>query len=257
MLEEIGGKMAKLNEDLKMTLLREGRRYETTLDQLNKQLSADVAKAETDFQNAKAAVQAWFDKRKVRISQAYQASREQALKRVDEKVGARKYELQKGMLQAEKDRDAGLAAHADATRQFQESLAAEEQKLAELERDAQRAFRGYGWLRRGFLAAYEHDNVDVSGDEHHLLARLREHLSTGKNELVEFKRSLLLKLFRPLPLWLFLAVCELAYVPLAAQLGLAQISYGQAGLAALATVGIVVLLRFVAQTKVRSLADSI
>ena len=257
MLEEIGGKIAKLNEDLKMTLVREGRRYETSLDQLTKQLSAEVTKAEEDSQRAKAALQTGFDKRKARISQAYQASREQALKEVDEQLGARKYELQKGMLQAEKDRDADSATNADASRRFQESLAGEQQNLAELERDAQRAFRGYGRLRREFLAAYERENVDGSGDEQQLLARLREHLDTGKKDLAKFKQSVLLRLFRPLPLWVFLAVCEIGYVPLAVRFGWAQISYGQAALAALATLVIVLVLRLTAQAKVASLAKAV
>ena len=53
-----GGKIVRLNEDLKMSLVREGGRYETTLDQLSRQLSADVSKAEADLEKSRAAVQA-------------------------------------------------------------------------------------------------------------------------------------------------------------------------------------------------------
>ena len=66
-----------------------------------------------------------------------------------------RYELQKNMLQAEKDRDAGLATTTAVFQQFKQTLAADQETLSKLEGDAQRVFSGYRKFQRRFLSAYE------------------------------------------------------------------------------------------------------
>ena len=195
-VEEIGSRAVKLNENLQTTLVRETRRYETTLEEQSKQFSADNLKAQESFQQTKAAAQADFERRKTRIGRAYQSSREQAIKRVDERLGALKYELQKSMLQAEKDRDAGLAAATQAARDFEATLAAEQDNLSALERRAQLAFKGYGGFRRRFLAAYQQPAGATPGDEQQLLAHLRQQTAKAKTDLDKFRGFLVLGLFR-------------------------------------------------------------
>jgi S-DNA-T family DNA segregation ATPase FtsK/SpoIIIE len=256
-VEDIGTRVAKLNEGLQTTSVRDGRRNEVALEEQTKQFSAETLNAETWFQEAKAAAQASFEHRKARIGKAYQASREQALKQVDEQLGARKYELQKMMLQAEKDRDAGLAATSAGARELQANLAAERETLSQLEREAQLAFQGYGGFRRKFLASYDNPTADTTGDESQLLASLRQQLAFAKKDLERFRQFLLLRLFRYLPLWVILAGCELLVVPFAAQLGLRPIAYGQAGLAVAATIMVILVVRLLAGSRARPTADAI
>jgi DNA segregation ATPase FtsK/SpoIIIE, S-DNA-T family len=256
-VEDIGGRVKKLNEDLQVTLVRENRRYEAALEEHDKRLAAEIMKAEASFQEAKVAAQASFERRKARIGRAYQASREQSLQRVDERLGSRKYELQKAMLQAEKDREAALASTTTAAREFQANLVTEQETLANLERGAQQTFKGYGSFRRRFLAAYEDPEVDVSGDPNQLLARLREEIAKGKTELEKFHRFLALRVFGYFPLWVLLAACEFGLVPLTARLGLQPISYGQAFLAFAGTVIVMLVLRLISQGRASSTADSI
>jgi S-DNA-T family DNA segregation ATPase FtsK/SpoIIIE len=256
-VEDIGGRVKKLNEDLQVTLVRENRRYEAGLEENTKQLSAEIMKAEGAFQEAKVAAQAGSERRKARIGRAYQASREQALQRVDERLGGRKYELQKAMLQAEKDREAGLASTTAAAREFQANLATEQEALASLERGAQQAFKGYGIFRRRFLAAYDNSSADVSGDPEQLLGRLREQVVEGKTGLDRFRRLFLVRLFRYFPLWILLAACEFALVPLAARLGLARISNEEAFLAFAGTIIGVLILRLISQGRASSTAETI
>lgn len=256
-VEDIGTRVAKLNENLQTTLIREGRRFEVTLEEQTRQSSADTFKSEEAFQQAKAALQSAFERRKAQIGRAYQASREQAIQNVDKQFGARKYELQKTMLQAEKDRESGLAANAAATRDFETQLAAELEALNTLERAAQRAFKGYGGFRRKFVAAYQNPAVDATGDAHQLLLRMREQLAHGKSGLEKFRGFWLVGLFRYLPLWVVVAACELAVVPFAARLGLPPVGYPQAGLAVVVTIAVIWLIRLFAAGTARSTVDAI
>ena len=256
-VEDIGTRAAKLKEGLQLTSVREGRRNEAALEEQTKQFSAETLKAEAWFQEAKSAAQANFEHRKARIGKAYQSSREQGLKQIDDRLGARKYELQKMMLQAEKDQDSGVAVAAAAAREFQANLAAERETLTQLERSAQLAFQGYSSFRRKFLAGYDSPTADTTGDEHHLLANLREELGRAKEDLEKFHGFLLLRLFRYVALWVIVAACEFAVVPFAARLGLPPVSYGQAGFAVAGTIVIIAVVRLVALSKARPTADSI
>ena len=93
-----------------------------------------------------------YEKRKSQISQARKTSKEQSLERIEGKTGSRKYELQKKLIQAERNRDTGLANTATALGEFKTNLAAEQEALAGLERDARSSFRGY-WKFRRLLSA--------------------------------------------------------------------------------------------------------
>jgi len=176
-VQSIASQTAKVNDAQAATHARERRRYETAVEEQKKQLTAAIADAEAAFESAKAAGQAKYAKRKAWIGRAYQASKEQGLHKVDGRLGACKYELQKKMLQAEKDRDAGLAATHSKFQQFQKDLTVEQAAMAKLEGEARRAFAAYGAFQRLFFRAYETMQVEASGEEQKILSDLREKLS--------------------------------------------------------------------------------
>jgi hypothetical protein len=256
-VDDVGTRANKLHDDLALTLAREGRRHEASLEEKARQSSAAAMKAEADYQQAKEAAQARFEKRKAWIGRAYQNGREQALKKIDDKVGVRRYELQKAMLQAEKDRDAGLASTTAASREFQATLATEQESLANLEREAQNLFKGYGSFRKKFLAAYANNQVDISGDEQHLLSGLRNQIAKAKVEADKLRGAFLLRLFKYPLGWLVLAACVLLVVPLKVQIGGQVISYAQAGAAAAGLFVLIMVLRFFAQRGAQSSAEAL
>jgi len=256
-VEDIGARAVKLNEDLHGTVAREGRRHEASLEEQTKQLSAAILKAEADFQNAKTAAQVKFEQRKARIGRAYQTSREHALNKIDERLGGRRYELQKVMLQAEKDRDSGLAATTTASRELQAGLATEQQTLANLESAAQLSFKGYRGFRRLFLAAYEKTQVDISGDAHRLLAALREQLAKATREHDKLRRAVFLRLFKFLLIWVILASGLVVLVPLGVRIAGQALSYPQAGAAAAGVFLIILILRFFAQRSARPTVEAL
>jgi len=256
-IENLGARAAALNSELHLTLAREGRRYETSVEELKRQSSAATLAAEAALQDARTALQAAFDRRKAWIGRAYQNGREQGIKKIDEKLGGRKYELQKAMLQAERDRDAALAETTAAQKELAANLATEQEKLADLERSAQKAFQGYSGFRRWFLSAYETSPTAASGDEQQLLGALRDQIAKAKTELDRFRGLILVRLFKYWPVWLVLALCECAAVPLGMRLGGQQVTWQQAGAAAAITFVLALGLRLVAIAGARSSAEAL
>src|SRR5882724_10822919 len=168
-VEEFAARSEKLNEEFRVKLTREHQRCEVAVQEQNQQLAATLAQADAAIEAARAAALARYEKRKTRIGKAYQGSKEQALKRVENHVGGRKYDLQKRTLQAERDRDAALAAATAAFQEFRQNLAAQQETLAQREGAAQRLFKGYRRFHRYFFRAYENAVADLSRDEHQLL----------------------------------------------------------------------------------------
>ena len=101
----------KLNDDLRVRQNRERLRREAALGEDGRKSAEILEQGEAAFRAAQAAAQAHYEQRKARIGQAYQSSKEGGIQRVEDQIGARKYEMQKRMLQAERDREAGLAAN--------------------------------------------------------------------------------------------------------------------------------------------------
>jgi DNA segregation ATPase FtsK/SpoIIIE, S-DNA-T family len=199
-VDDLSARARKLNEEFRARTAKEQRRHEAAAEDQGVRLVASNAEAEVGFQTAKASAKARYEQRKTRIGKAYQASKEQGLAKVENRIGGRKYELQKRMLQAERDQDAGLASTAAHFEEFKKTLATEQERLAELERRAQRAFKGYGGLMKLFFGAYETVEVDLSPGEEQLLAQLRDNSGKAETELNRFRGFLLLKLFRYFPL---------------------------------------------------------
>jgi DNA segregation ATPase FtsK/SpoIIIE-like protein len=260
-VEEIAGRAAKLKEDYRVRSGREKHRSDTAIEEQNRQLAAALVEAETAVQTAKAAAETKYQRRKTWIGRAYQASKEQALKRVEEDIGARKYELQKRMLQGERDRDKGLAEEVARFEQFRQHLAAEEASLAQLEGGAQKAFRGSAKLRKIFFRAYEQaassqerrpgrgaqiPAEELPRDEDRLLAELRKSLEQAGTELRRFGRFWLLRIFRYVPVWLVVALGALGAVPVLQHSGHSSFSYDKAAMVAAGIFVLATLIHFVA-----------
>ncbi len=256
-VEDLARRSEKLGDDFRTRTVKEQRRCEVALEEQSTKLTAATAEAEANFQTGRTASQARFDQRKIRIGRAYQASKDQGLKRVDDKIGARKYELQKAMLQAEKDREQGTVATHAHFDEFARSLAVEQEQLARLEGSAQRAFKGYGKFRRLFEKAYAGSEPEAAGEEDPLLIRLRQLIARGGKELEAFRDLKLVRLLRWLVLWIALALCELALVPILSNYGITSFGWREAGVATGGTLVVLLALRFWAQAKGRPPAETL
>ena len=243
-VRDFTARATKLADDYKLKVNRERHRRNTSTEDFAKDLNTQLGDTDSAFETARANRLANFEKRKVRIGKAYQGSKEQLLKRVEDQVGARKYELQKKMLQSERDREAGLTASNSKIQQLKADLATELTSLAALEGAAQKSFHGYGKFLQLFQRSYERADADLSPDENQLLANLRDLIAKADGQLRHFRRFFLLHLFRYWAVWLVLALGVFGLVPLAPRLGISNFSYRTAALAAAALFILALILRF-------------
>ena len=211
-VRDLTGRADKLNRDFQARSVRERRVRDTALAAQNQQLAKDVEQADAEFVAAREAAVSKFERQKTAIGKAYQSSREKALAAVEDQTGARKYELQKRMLQAERDRGAALATAASALQEFKANLEAERSVLASLEDATHRSFNGYRNLLRLLTTAREKAAPGHSADENQLLAELRDLLARLQTDLGRFRKFIFLRLFKPWPLWLFLSLVEVPLV---------------------------------------------
>ena len=125
-VEDFAARAGRLNDEFR-TKSRQGTpALQAALEEQAAQLSRAVAEAEATS-IGQGYAEAKYTRRKARIGRAYQSSKEQALKKIEDQAGARKYELQKRMLQAERDRDTGLATTTANFEEFRRNLATEQE----------------------------------------------------------------------------------------------------------------------------------
>src|SRR5437016_8359660 len=203
-VEDFAARSDKLNEEFRARIDRERQQREAALAEQTQQVAAASSAADSALQTALDNAESKFERRKSVIGKAYQASKEQGLKDIEKKTGGRKYELQKTMLQAERDRETGLATTHTTLQEFKANLATEQETLAALEKAAHRAFRGYRKFLRLLTQAREKAAPDLSLDESQLLGELRELrelLAKSRGELERFRRFRLLRIFKSLAVW--------------------------------------------------------
>ncbi len=205
-VEEFAGRADKLTEAQRAQAAKERQRSTMAAAELRQRHLAAAAEAETAFQNAKAAALARYERRKIHIGEAYQASKEAGLHRIDSDIGARRYDLQRRVLHAEKDREAGLLKANTRFEEFKRDLEAAQEELAGSERAAQALFKGYPGLRRLFFKAYEEAQPGLSTDESQLLAELKDATAKAAADLQSFRERWLLRILRPVLGWLVLGL---------------------------------------------------
>jgi DNA segregation ATPase FtsK/SpoIIIE, S-DNA-T family len=255
-VQEFAARAEKLHTDFHTRTGREQRLRDTAAAKQASELAAAISEAEAGFAAAKEAAQAKHEARKARIGKAYQASKETCLSGIENETGTRKYELQKRMLQAERDRDSGTAAAIKTIEEFRANLAAEQAVLTPLEIAAQGAFKGYRGFARVMADAYQKAASPVASvDENQLLVELREVLGKTSGDLNRFRKFRLLRVFKYLPAWVLIVVCE---VPLVLkQTGLNSAGYYKAGLCVAGSLVFVLILRSFARRQAGPLAASI
>ena len=255
-VRELTLRAEKLNAEFYARTGQERRLRESAAEKQATQLAAATGEAEAAFAAAKQAALARYQARKDRIGKAYQASKDRALADIETHTGTRKYELQKQMLQAERDRDAGLAQATKTLEEFKAALSAEEAALAALEAAAYQSFKGYRSFVQALKDAYHQAAApDAAKHENQLLTELRELLAKTRADLDHFRRFRLLRVFKYLAVWVLLALCEVPGVLW--QAGLNPAAYQKAGSYAAGSLVIVLILRYLAARRARHLATTI
>jgi DNA segregation ATPase FtsK/SpoIIIE, S-DNA-T family len=257
MVADFTARAAKLGEDLRLKLARDRQRRELALQEQSKQSAADRAQAEAAFQALRSAVQNRYQQRKARITKAGQAARAQGIQRVEDATGARKYALQKAMLQAERDRESGLTNAAKRVTDLKGSFATEQEALAQLERAAQKAFGGHRKFLRRFFAAYEKAEPPPTDDEERLVAEIHDLLAKTRENIARFRKPWVLRMFKYAALWIVLALVLVGLAPLLRNSGYISLSNQQAAAAVGGGLVLLLLFRSLAQRRAAPLARTI
>jgi DNA segregation ATPase FtsK/SpoIIIE, S-DNA-T family len=212
-VQDFAAREAAMGQEFRLTLARDRQRREAASGEELGRIEAQIAETEAAYQAAMASAQALHERRKAQIAKARATSKEQTLERIEGKTGARKYELQKHLMQAERNREGGFATAAATLQNFKNDLAAEDENLTQLEMSARSSFRGYGIFRHQLARAGEKTEVNAIPDGEKVIGEVRELLKQGNAELEKFRRLPLPMIFRFLPAWVLLPLCVLPLVP--------------------------------------------
>jgi DNA segregation ATPase FtsK/SpoIIIE, S-DNA-T family len=210
----------KISGEFRTRLAAETKTFETAREKQTSQLAEDLAAAETVFETEKNKWLSKFERRKNRINQAHAA----ASKQIREGVGRRfDQRIRENLTQAERDRDAGLAAAAVTWEDFNAKLTESRAAFEPLGKAVKSAFRGYGKFRRMISPRQQWPEPDLAPDEYKLLEELGRLPAPIREDLDRFKRFLFPRVFRFFPIWLLFTVLLLVFVA-------SSVVFGQAGL---------------------------
>ncbi len=254
-VRELSDRADKIGQDSQVRIAHELRLRQATADQQAGQVAATLQQSEADFAAAEEAANERFERRKALIGRAYQSSKERALANVEDQIGARKYELQKKMLQSERDRASGLATAASTLEEFKANLANEQAALGALYEDTRRSFKGYPSLVRLLTNARDRAESSLPDDENQSLTDLRELLSKTQADLARFRKNILLRVFKPWPFWVFVFLCEIPFTLY--EFGMKPESWWHAGEAFVGSLAVLLLIRHFAARGAASQAAAI
>ncbi len=170
-------------------------------EQMSK-LAKEQAEAEADFLAKKAQCQSRFERRKVKINEAHKVVRKRVLEKVSDQEGRKKHRLQQHAIEVERGRESGLGNAAATLQELQHKLAESRDAFGLLEATARQAFGGYGKFRRLLSPNRQWPEPDLSGDETQLLQDLHQLQAGTSQELAGFKKFVLPRLFKYVPIWL-------------------------------------------------------
>ncbi len=152
--------------------------------------------------------------RAARIREAQRNARRTRLDRLEAEEGRRKFELQRDMLRATRDRESRLTSAEASYRALTATLNAWETELTTLEQEARRLLGVYGsGLFRDLTTAGESRPGVSTHDPHSAQQELTDELAAIHDGLFAFRRNVLNKLSRAWPFWLIVVLSPALVVP--------------------------------------------
>ncbi len=241
-VEDFAAREEKLNHDFQTRCAAELNAFESAGQRQESKRADELAAAETAFEEGKKQRHARFERRKSRINRAHSALNQQVLEEGSEREGELKHKIRENSAEAERRRDTGLANAAVAFEGFQKKLEENGETFARLEKSARRAFRGYGIFRRLLKRGRQQPDSDLSQDANRLFEEFQRSESEARDDLDRFRKILLPRVFRFLPVSLvvLLLLGAVAAVPVFGHFGRNVVSWSETGPAAFGLLAILV-----------------
>ena len=234
LVQDFSAREDKLESDLRARTAAETRAFQRGSEELAVTQQGRVRNFDVEFENRLQRCHSTFERRKIRINQAHKTLRRSAGEAVTEFEGRRKHKLQQNAIEAERRRDADLAANIASVKEFKEKLnQARDHDFLLIERSARGAFRGYASFRRLLSRSRKWPDPDLSGEHlklHEEMERLRQKTETN---LQRFRKQPIPAIFRWLPPWLLLLILLAGFavsVPALRYFGITSLSYRETGL---------------------------
>ena len=247
----------RLNKEFRAKIEATEKRLREDTEQHDAQLASELTALVSEFESAGATAETRYTRRVERLTVAKRASHKLSAKRIDDEEGNWKYKSQKGMLDTKRYRTEALAQNDATLAEFHQQLAGNRAAFVALEQSTDAAFRGYGKFRQWLAKSENFREPDLSADEHGLLEQLQSLHTTAEGNLTKFRKLFLPKLFRALPLWLWIGlilVCGGGLIPLLPSLGYQNIGLPHIGGGAGALVALMTALYFMGRSQAAALA---
>jgi hypothetical protein len=173
-------------------------------------LAEGAAAAETRLRAEQERLHTRLQKRLSHIQEAHKRSRKRALELINQREGRQKYTIQKRALEAERQREADLASSDARFEELQARARDSEEQFATAAHSARKAFAGSGFGRL-LDPNRTWPQPDNAPDEYQLIEQAGQLRTTVVAAIDRFRKRLLLRLFRFLPLWAWMvfavAIC--------------------------------------------------
>jgi len=209
-IQDFAAREEKLAGEFRVRSAAEAKAFEAEMQRQESRLAVAVADAEEDIGIEKNRWQAKFEKRKAWIGHAHLVTTRQIREGEGGREGYRKQRIQEGASQAERDRESGLSNAATALEDLRTKMALKLEAVVPLEKEARKAFRGYGAFRRWLSPFKPWPEPNPMPDEQQSLAQLEKLPAVIRTGLDEFKKFPLPRFFRFFPIWLLTALMALA-----------------------------------------------
>src|SRR5438874_2418665 len=172
---------------------------DATAERTNK-LADAVENENADYTAKKSRLESSLEARKARINRAHASARKRVMDEIAGEQGQFKDRVQSGTREAEAKRDEALAQTVVVLESFRAKVAEAADSVDQTLKHVRRVFGGYGKFKR--LLSVKPEEPDLSLDENQLFEQFQRLQKKVNGNLDEFKKFLLPKIFRFLPVWL-------------------------------------------------------
>ena len=259
-VRDFAAREEKLRREYSAEAVRLRRRFEETVKEDESQAATEIARADSAFETGRQKLESRHDQRKARIDQAYKAAKQRRLDEIEHQDSRRKFEIQRDLMQTDRDREANLKQTDLAIEAFVNELSAERQTLAGLEKRARNCLKAYRQFLRLLASPPEAPAPDPAAPHNQLLDALRARLGDVENQLRRFRTRPVPLLFRFLPFWLLIVLIILAafgLVPVLGRFGVTSVTQREVEVTAAAALAALVALRLFGGRHTRPAATAI
>jgi S-DNA-T family DNA segregation ATPase FtsK/SpoIIIE len=255
---DFAGREEKLNADFRSRSAALLKTYEAQNREQEQKLADQLQEEQVAYESALAKTEARYERRKAEITRIHGIVRVRVMDEIAARDQAAKDKVREGTDEGARRRDEALAKNAAAQQEFQQMLTSIGESVSRSEMSARKMFGGYGSFKKLLEQEQPLTPADLAQDHNGLFKKLEQADDAIKLGLQRFGESFLPKLFRFLPIWLWIVVLVgiSAAVPMLPHFGITSIPPWVSGVS-LGVLVVIVVLYFVGKSSAANSAQVI